>query len=434
MSRAPESTSILLVDDGELEDVAAALTAAGHPFQRYRGGQIPDELAPPEDLLIVTPRRLERIRRGSPPNARPGYPLRIVAVGEDSPAMRRRLRRHGLHLLVRLPAANSLWSLLVERALYRGEERRRDPRVSVGSKVHLSEADAPDRGVAADAGRETNEVILLDLSNRGCRIQSSAPLKVGEALSFSMPTPSGAEDDGEAAGPEKMLTLSGVVRRLVQPGESGECRAAVVFDDDLSDATRQRLTETINHWASGTGSLAALSPAAYPSLPPRALASMPELMLDDETDPPVRSRETVHVALEPEALADPDDSNRSERRGSDRGVFDTTVLAENDDGPMVLIGRDLSPGGMKVEPMGELRVGDRFQIGLHGPSLSDPFVVDAEVVRDDGDDGYALAFRDVDADTSHEIEKLVACLPGVESLIEGELASMGAVLSQIIRR
>lgn len=412
MSREPESASILLVDDGELEEVAQVLEAAGKPFERYRGGQIPDEIAPPEDLLIVTPRRLDRVRRGSPAGARPGYPLRIIAVGEDSAAMRRRLRRHGLHLLVRLPAVAELWQLLIERALYRGEERRRDPRVSVGSPVRLEQT-------SKATTKEATSTLLLDLSNRGCRLQSNVPLVVGSRVSFAIPEMEPASNEAQSP-----LQLAGTVRRLVQPTDSGQCRAAIVFDDDLPEATRIRLTNVINHWASGPDSLAATSPASFPALPPRSLPSMPELTLDDETDPPVRSGSEIHLQLEADSM---------DRREGQRGSFESALVAEGDDGPVVLIGRDLSPGGMRVEAIGELRIGSRFRVALHGPSLTAPCIVDAEVIRDDGDDGFGLAFRDVDPETSHEIEKLVACLPGVESLIEGELANMGAVLSQILR-
>jgi hypothetical protein len=55
------------------------------------------------------------------------------------------------------------------------------------------------------------------------------------------------------------------------------------------------------------------------------------------------------------------------------------------------------------------------------------------VIRDDGEDGFALAFLHLDRQTSFEIEKLVACLPTVESLQDGEICGLGAILSQILR-
>jgi hypothetical protein len=99
---------------------------------------------------------------------------------------------------------------------------------------------------------------------------------------------------------------------------------------------------------------------------------------------------------------------------------------------MVFLGRDLSPGGMRVEAVSDLRVGDHFRLALHGPGPTEPLVVRAEVVRDDGRDGFALAFCELDDAASREIEKLVACLPDVESLERCESGGIGAILSELI--
>lgn len=99
---------------------------------------------------------------------------------------------------------------------------------------------------------------------------------------------------------------------------------------------------------------------------------------------------------------------------------------------MVLLGRDLSPAGMRVEAVGELHLGDRFRLALHGPGSTEPALVHAEIVRDDGKDGFALKFCDVDAETTRRIEKFVACLPDVDSLEGGEAGGMGAILSELL--
>ena len=122
--------------------------------------------------------------------------------------MRRRLRRGGLHLLIRLPADAEIWRLLIARALYRGSERREDPRVPVGSPVEL---------VGAAAAAET---LLLDLSNRGCRLRTGAPLSVGDTLEFTIP-----EEQGEADEP---LVLRGTVKRLATPAGPGTPSTAAI--------------------------------------------------------------------------------------------------------------------------------------------------------------------------------------------------------------
>jgi hypothetical protein len=429
MDVAAASARILLVDDGELEGVARVLEGLELPYERLRGGQIPQEVAPPRDLLIVTPRRIERVRRGSPPESAPGRPLRIIAVDEDSPAMRRQLRRAGLHLLVRLPAEDEIWRLLVSRALYEGRERREDPRVTVGSPVEVESGGE----VARDAASAARKTILIDLSNRGCRLRTTETVSIGDPVAFSIPTER-AEESGSPEG----LSLRGRVRRLVcEPGTS-ERTLAVVFDNDLPEPTRTRLTALINRWASGPGSTERVAePTPGPAIPACQLPSLPDLTLDDETDPPVHAGNEVCVELQragdgSEAADRRESHEGTNRRRHSRARFESAFLAEAPTGPVVMIGRDLSAGGMRIERIEEFQPGDRFRLALHGPGPGEPFVVEAEVVRDEGPEGFALAFRGLDRETAAALEKLVACLPDVESLEDGEAAGLGAILSEVL--
>ena len=87
---------------------------------------------------------------------------------------------------------------------------------------------------------------------------------------------------------------------------------------------------------------------------------------------------------------------------------------------------------MRVESVPELTIGDQFTLGLYGPGQPEPLCVAAQVIREDPGEGYALEFRDIDAGTERALEKLVACLPDVESLDAGEAGSLGAVISEIL--
>lgn len=428
MSEGSAGPSILLVDDGELDDVARRLERLGCRFERLQGSAIPSELAPPRDLLVATPRRLERVRRGSPAEATSDRPLRIVAVDDDSPALRRRLRSAGLHLIVPLPAHAEIWRLLVSRALFRGEERRRDPRVAVGSPVEIvssdgvptSEPTAPE--TSPDPVPETT--LLMDLSNRGCRLRTSRAISIGDALSFTI-----APEAELGLADAEPLELRGRVRRMTRVTDSAERSLALVFDPDLPESTRVRLTALINRWASGPSSTGGMAATNEPPLPPCRLPSLPDLMLDDETDPPVRARSAVRVELGAAPDASPGD-----RRRRPRGRFETSFLAETPRGPLVLLGRELSARGMRVERLEELRVGDRFRLALHGPGPTEPLVVEAEVARDDGSGGYALLFRNLGPEAETALEKLVACLPSgdSESAEPGEHGHLGDLLSEIL--
>ncbi len=416
MPTAPESSEILLLDDGELDPVAAVLDEMGLAFTRLRGGQITETVAPPRDLLIVTPRRLDRVRPGSPPEAASGRPLRIVAVQEDSPAMRRRLRRGGLHLLVRLPSNPEIWRLLIRRSLYQGAERREDPRVAVGGGLSVESEHAA-------------QTTLLDLSNRGCRLQTQEALSVGDPVRFSVID---TQEQVDGASP---LRLRGKVRRLVAEPGSDRISVAVIFDADLERENREKLTAMINRWASGAASLGPRTgtTTAVPALPACQLSSLPDLVLDDETDPPVRGE--ADIRIDSGAGAEEAPAGNSDRRTQTRGAFLAPVSAKapSGGGSVVLIGRDLSAGGMRIENHEDIALGDRFQLALHGPTPGKPFLIQATVTRDDGDDGLGLVFKGVDRETAVQLEKLVACLPDVESLEDGELSGLGAILSEVLR-
>ena len=133
-----------------------------------------------------------------------------------------------------------------------------------------------------------------------------------------------------------------------------------------------------------------------------------------------------------EASSDAAAVRGDERRTHDRVAFETPVAAAGSEGPFVLIGRDLSPGGMRIERHPDLALGDRLELVLHGPTGGDPIRVDAEVARDDGPSGFGLVFDRLTGDDGERLEKMVACLPDVESLEDGELAGLGAILSEIV--
>jgi hypothetical protein len=420
MTTAPSNShaGILVVDDGELDEVAAVLEAEGLAYERMRGGRIPAEIPPPRDLLIVTPRHAERVRRGSPSEASPGRPLRIIAVQEDSPPMRRRLRQAGLHLLVRLPADAEIWRLLIARALYQGSERRNDQRVAVGSRVAI------DRDTRLPEDETTT--ILVDLSNRGCRLQTRENLSAGDAIAFTLPADHDAIGDG---GP---FTLRGCVRRIATQAGSEARMLAVVFDPDMSDKNRTQLTALINRWASGPASLAETPGTIVPAIPACQLPSLPDLTLDDETDPPVPAPARAEIRVQLADATEVSEVPGSERRSQTRGRYVSSILADGHDGPVVLIGQDLSAKGMRIERIGGLELGDRFRVALHGPNPAEPFIVHAEITRDDGEDGFALVFEGIDPAKARELEKLVACLPDVESIDPGEIVGLGAILSEIL--
>jgi hypothetical protein len=203
----------------------------------------------------------------------------------------------------------------------------------------------------------------------------------------------------------------------------------MLFDAALPAAERARLGQLLNDLSVGPGTI---EPAAALALPACESPVIPGLTLNDETDPALPAG--VEIGLQRDGAR----GAAANRRQTPRGVFAGKVVAFADESHeqrrRVLIGRDLSAGGMRIEPATELQPDDRFQLAIYGPGQPHPFIVQAVVDRDDDDAGIALRFTDVAADVARSLEKLVACLPDIESLEDGESAGLGAVISEILSR
>jgi hypothetical protein len=398
---------VMILDDGELDDLAVLLGELGVETRRLRGGAIEEDLEPPLSLLVTTPRRAHSVRPGSPPGASIGRPLRLISTEEDSTPMREMLRRRGFDWLVRRPTHPEVWRLLIQRALYQGHERRSDLRIPIGSDVELS------------SGPDSAETLMVDLSNRGSHLITSHPVAVGDALAISLP-PEAAE--GEP------IDLRGRAVRVLTRGR--RYSVGVLFDPDLSENVRQRIGTMLNAWTRGGESLAPGKNAESEPLPSCESPAIPGLTLDDETDPAVVTHVAVGIRIPAASAAKPDDDDRRQHR---RGPFMRPVPVRGESSSAVLMGRDLSAGGMRVEALPEIGVGDRFRVAVYGPGRAEPYRVWAEVVRDDGEQGLALEFRDVPDDVAAGLEKIVACLPDVEPLQAGEAAGLGSIITEIVR-
>jgi hypothetical protein len=200
----------------------------------------------------------------------------------------------------------------------------------------------------------------------------------------------------------------------------------MLFDEDMPTVERERLGRLLNDLSVGPGAIASADPD---SLPECESPVIPGLTLDAETDPALPAGVEVGVVR---------DSQSGNRREVTRGSFEGPVLAQSSDGAVarqhVLLGRDLSAGGMRIAPCNGVSTGDLFELAIYGPGEPHPFLVQARVERDDGAAGMALRFIDVAPEVALGLEKLVACLPDIESLEDGERAGMGAVISEILSR
>ena len=108
-------------------------------------------------------------------------------------------------------------------------------------------------------------------------------------------------------------------------------------------------------------------------------------------------------------------------------------MALGDAATRVLLGRDISLGGMRIDAHPGLRVGDRLRLALHAGGRSEPLLIDATVQRDDGPHGLVLGFAEVEGPARTGLEGLIAHLP-VLAVEEGAETATGLVVSEIIER
>jgi hypothetical protein len=129
----------------------------------------------------------------------------------------------------------------------------------------------------------------------------------------------------------------------------------------------------------------------------------------------------------PEPSISPDD-----RRAAPRHPYTVKVPAFGTRALRVLVGRDLSVGGMRIESNPSLEVGDRLHLAIYADASEEPFLVWGTILRSDGRGGTAVVFDPVHPSIAKRLEALVASLPAVESLHDDEAAAMGTVLTEII--
>jgi hypothetical protein len=386
------TSSVLLLHDGELEDVRELLEELGADYLNLRGGAIPERVDPPEKLFITTSRRAMMAGEWSPSRGAPPQPFKIGIVSEDSNTLRSMLRRIGFDLLIRRPVHPYALRLLILRALYSGTERRRERRVPVGYEISFRN------------GVRRRKATMVELTSRGCRLHSDHPIKVGSRLTLDM--------DSEITGGRSMQLRAKVIRSGPADHDAGSKQQAIALSfEKLSAENRRQLGEVLKRRAGGTPVLSrAMARASGAVTTAQAAASGGE-------STPIAAAGSIE-----------------DRRKNPRAAFEQSVRALDEEAELVLMGRDLSVSGMRLEPQNELEVGAKFRLAIYGAPTEEPFVVRARVVRNDGDDGVGLRFEQIASGVAARLESLVASLPSVESLHGGETDALGSVVSQILER
>lgn len=386
---APMAPNTLLYHDGELSDLRSLLGEIGTPYVERNGALDNEDRLQSWDLVIASPKRILDLGFAGQAKA-----TQIAIVDRDSRTLRNSLRRHGIEIMVRRPVHPAALRAIVLHALYKGPEKRRNARVSVGAPVTYR------------TGWRTRPAVLADLSMGGFRLLVKRAADSGRSIRLNIP----AEVSGS-----KAFSLKGRVLRC-QRVEGDEHHMMVCFDD-LKRAQIDLLRKTFRAHTRG--------PAQFDGAPaPDAMQSAPAepgATPTDESEPKPRLAPKAPEA-EPEAEA-------SDRRREARHHIDRRVIALGEEATRVLMGRDISFGGMRVNPNPLLRVGANVRLAIHVNGREIPLVVMARVHRDDGDRGVVLRFHQLDSSDTEILNEMLKSLPVLEAEDDFE---NGVIVSEIL--
>jgi len=369
-----EQPQIVVIDEGELEDVREILDHLDLEFTHWEKNEVPSRRPHPGLLLVTTATHAVSLKLSRQGMSREGAPVWIAVVTTDTRSKRNLLLQAGFDYLVRRPVHPAALRLLLRRAVYRGDDQRRGTRVAVGYEVTLK------------SGWWPRKATLVDLSARGARVLSRNRVERGEELTLQIP--------GELAG-GRAFSLRAVVVRVrpgeLEGGEVGETSLGLRFARPEGEA-RDRMISLFKRLASGPASSGDAPPMAKPA---------------------------------------PVEPKRPYTR-SPRATYEGEVLMFGDENT-VLVGRDLSRGGMRVERHPALQVNDSVRLAIEGAPNDEQLLVHARVKRDDGDRGFALQFESFESGCEEHIAALVEGLPAIETLSGSQpVAGQGIVLSRMI--
>jgi hypothetical protein len=361
---------VLICDDGELDDVRSLLRGMGVDFAEA------DDLAAfgqTVKLAISSARRAIASKRASTVDVFALADLSIVVIEPGTRSVQGILQQLGCALVVRRPVHPTALRLLVQRALYDGDERRRFKRVAIGAPVKIG------------SGIFTRNAVMSELSLRGCGLLSTQKLATGDVLKVTLPKQLTGNGD---------VTLEG--RVLGNPdtdrgGSRKEKTYALAFTrlrvSDQKVLQKVMSVRAVGMTADG-GAMKASSNAKTQTQETPAADPVPE---------PVGGNGKP--------------GRRDERRASGRREYPQSILARSGESTHALLGCDLSVGGMRVEWDPALKIGMELKLALYGNAGIKPTILRATVVRGDEETGWGLQFAQLTAGEEARLGKLVQSLP-----------------------
>ena len=398
MTRAP---SILLIDDGELIRVRYVLERLRVSFE-YRTGPAAEEGVPrPSHLLVTSARRAQQMPQLDAAGEEAGQPIWVCAHTQDFLPMRRRLKELGFHYLIHSQLDREVMRLFFLQLLHRGGERRLNVRLPIDCELNCTLAENRAKGR------------LEELSRGGCRLVTAEEANVGASALVYLPP--------ELARGEERALSGYVAHCSPEPERSGgEGFSVIVVFRDLEPDAEAQIESILGGGDLGTR-ITPLEPV------PERPAEVPSPIPNGETEPQLPGPEGRRTR----PYADPT-GNPLQRRTHDRRQFARRLVALHADAADVLIGRDLSMTGIRVERDPALAVGARISIALYRSQREEPLIFDAEVLREDLE-GVALRFVGLSPEQTLWLEQMLERLPPLESLTDDAPEGEQLVVSKLVR-
>ena len=425
-----EGRVVLFQNGGELEEFRGLLSELEVPVEEASGALPGPSKLDGVRLAIVSGKRL--LESGGPDLS--VWPRTIAVIDDSSKTLVTHLARAGAAMVIRRPIHPRALRLLLLHEIYRGPERRRRNRILIGHPIRLS------------SGLFRPHAMLLELSPSGARIELANPPKVGAKIRILI---------GKDLTKSKPIKLQAKVVRSIRPSD-GTRQSESEIGVAILDANRHAkvLKSILDRfalgpapWQSKTNSPAnEANETSAPSLPitlpktdsskrslpptrsPIAEPPVPKLpettrQTDSDTDNPIeaesnaptapreRAPEKIQPVDETVATHEPaalPDTESDDRRQEKRIPYDRRIIALGEEAARVLVGRDLSLGGMRIAATPSISVGDKLRVALHSVVQTEPIVIIARALRDDGDDGLVLAFDDLSSRQTDQLEKIIA--------------------------
>jgi hypothetical protein len=377
---------VLLLDDGELGRIRGMLRDLDVDLEHLRGEvSSSDLLEGAYDVVFASVRSTLAFEGELDLGNLPGKPVWIAAHGQDFLPLRVRLRKLGVQFLIQSSVGSEALQLLIRHTLQKAPDKRGVLRLPVGCPVRCSGADG-----------SSFPTQLLDLSEGGCRILSKQQFEVDARLSVELPE--------KLAGGEACTLPGRVVRK--EP-RAPEYLLGVAFDD-LPASTLEVIQAILAGKVIGT-----------------VVTRLSEELTEEVAALGLTPRPAADAAPVQEVPPDPSPSSPpepdSKRRRNRRVEYTREVTALLGPGEHVILARDLSIEGMRAEPLPELALGTRIELALYGPSGHEPILAQAEVTRDDGEDGTVFHFDPMPRGERKRLERIIASAPEIRSLTGREL-------------